>query len=59
MKRLTTKITHSLIATAMTIGIATAPALAKSDNYNLKVVGTWGYLNQWKEVAMLYLTNPS
>lgn len=31
-------------------------AQAEYDNVNLKVIGTWGYLNQWKEVEQPYWT---
>lgn len=38
------------------VSAGAAPAIAEIDNINLKVVGTWGYLNQWKEVEQPYWT---
>lgn len=41
--------------TAMTV-LNLGPAQAEMDRINLKVVGTWGYLNQWKEVEQPFWT---
>lgn len=49
MKRLSTRLSALTLATAILCS-AFSPASAEPAANNLKVAGTWGYLNIWKEV---------
>ena len=51
MKRMGTikTVVAGAIAGAMVLGLATAPASAEMKKKEFKVVGTWGFLDHWKE----------
>lgn len=47
---------HLLAACALAAGLYTAPATAEIDTYNFEVVGTWGFLENWKEFENKFWT---